>query len=97
MIFEYHFLGVQGLSTLMALRLDFVATIQRFAVLGSTSNILVNKYSDFLALGLLTGVYGICTLGLLYVNPSGLDSRAYSRISLRFFNHHIYLHVDIYF
>ena len=44
----------------------------------------VNKHSDFLALGVLTGVDVICTLGLLYVNPSTVDSIAVSIISLRF-------------
>ena len=35
----------------------------------------VNKDSDFLALGFLTGDDVICTLGLLSVTPSGVDSR----------------------
>ena len=59
----------------MAYRMDFAATKRRFAVLGLKSNIFVNKHSDFLALGFLTGVDDICTLGLLSVNPSGVDSR----------------------
>ena len=46
----------------MALRLDFAATKQCFAVLGLTSNMFVNKHSDFLALGFLTGVDVIGTL-----------------------------------
>ena len=37
----------------------------RFSVLGLTSNMFVNNHSDFLALGLLTGVDGIRTLGML--------------------------------
>ena len=41
----------------------------------------VNKHSYFLALDYLTGVYGICTLGLLSVTPSEVDSRSDSRIS----------------
>ena len=81
----------------MALRLYFAATKRRFTVLGLTSNIFVNKHNDFLALGFLAGVDGIYTLGLLSMNPSVVDSRAASRISLRFCDHHIYLHVDIYF
>ena len=81
----------------MDLRLYFAAAKQSFAVVGLTSNIFVNKPSYFLALGFLTGVDGICTLGLLSVDTSGVDSREASRISLRFFNHHTYLHVDIYF
>ena len=72
------------LPTFMALRLDFAATKRRFAVLGLTSNMLVNKNSDFLAFGCFTGVDGICTLVLLSVNPYGVDSRAAYRISLRF-------------
>ena len=32
-------------------RFDFAATKQRLAVLGLTSNMFVNKHSDFLALG----------------------------------------------
>ena len=72
------------LHTFLALRLDFVATKRCFAVVGLTSNMFVNKHIDFLALGLLTGDDVICTLGLLSVNPSGVDSIAASRISLRF-------------
>ena len=68
----------------MDLRFDFAATNRRFSVLGLTSNMFVNKHSDFLALGFLTGVYGICTLGLLSVNHSGVDRRAVSRTSLWF-------------
>ena len=68
----------------MDLRLNFVATKRRFAVLGLTSNMFVNKHSDFLALVFFTGVDGIGILGLLSVNPSGVDSIATYRISLRF-------------
>ena len=68
----------------MDLRLDFAAIKRRLAVVGSTDNMFVNKHSDFLALGFLTGVDGICTLGLLSVTPYGVDSRVASRISLRF-------------
>ena len=68
----------------MALRLDFSATKRRLAVVGSTLNIFVNKHSDLLALGFLTGDDAICTLGLLSVNPYGIDRIAVSRISLRF-------------
>ena len=63
---------------------DFAATKRRFSVLCLTSNMFVNKHSDFLALGYLTGVDVICILGLLYVTPSGVDSKATSIISLRF-------------
>ena len=68
----------------MDLRLDFAATKQRFAVVGLTANLFVNKHSNFLALGFLTGVDVICPLGLLSVTPSGVDSIEGSIISLRF-------------
>ena len=68
----------------MDLRFDSAATKRRLAVLGLTSNMFVNKHSDFLALGFLTGDDAICTLGLLSVNPYGIDRIAVSRISLRF-------------
>ena len=68
----------------MDLRLDFAATKRRFAVVGLTSNIFVNKHSDFLALGFLTGVDGIGTLVLLYMTTSVVDSIAAFRISLEF-------------
>ena len=70
--------------TFMALRLDFSATKRSLAVLGWTPNMLVNKHSDFLALGFLTGDDVKCTLGLLSVTPSGIYSIAESIISLRF-------------
>ena len=73
------------LHTSMALRLDFAATKRSFAVVGLTSNMFVNKHSDFLALCFLTGDYVIYTSGLLFVNPYGVDSIAASRIFLRFF------------
>ena len=56
----------------MALRFDFAATIQRFAVFSLTYNVLLDKHSDFLALGFLAGVHVIGTLGILSVTPSGL-------------------------
>ena len=43
----------------MDLRLDFAAIKRLFAVLGLTSNMFVNKHSDFLALKFLTGFYVI--------------------------------------
>ena len=69
----------------MDLRLEFAATKLRLAVVGLTSNMFVNKHIDLLALGLLTGVDVKCTLGLLPVTPSGVDSIAASIISFRFF------------
>ena len=47
------------LQTFMDSRFDFAATKQRLAVVGLTSNMFVNKHSDFLALGFLTGFYVI--------------------------------------
>ena len=55
--------------TLMAVCFDFSSTIQCFAVYFQKFNILVNKHSNFLALGFLTGVDVRGTLGLLYVTP----------------------------
>ena len=80
----------------MDLRFDFSYTIRRFAVFGLIFNMLVNEHSDFLALVSLTVVYVIGILGMLSVTPSGLDTIAASKISLRFFGCHTYLHVDIY-
>ena len=68
----------------MDLRFDSAATKRHFAVFGLTSNILVNKHSDFLALGFLTGDDVICTLGLLSVTPYEVYSIAASIISSRF-------------
>ena len=68
----------------MDFRLDFSAKKRRLSVVGLKSNMFVNKHSDLLALGFLTGDYFICTLGLLSVTYSGVDSIAASRISLRF-------------
>ena len=68
----------------MDLRLDFAATKRRLAVVGLTDNMFVNKHSDFLALVFLTVVDGIGILGLLSVNPSGVDSIAAYIISLIF-------------
>ena len=67
----------------MDLRFDFAATIRRFSVFGLTSNMLVNKHSDFLALYFLTSVDGIGALGLLYMTPSIVDIISAYKISLR--------------
>ena len=56
MPFSFCFIGTQDITTFMDLRLDFADPTQRFAVLFLTFNMLVNKHSDFLALGFLTGV-----------------------------------------
>ena len=61
----------------------FAATKLRLAVVGLTSNMFVNKHSDFLALGFLTGDGVICTFGLLSVKPSKVDIITASIISLR--------------
>ena len=68
----------------MALRMDFTAAKRRFAAVGLTFNMFVNKHNDFLALVFFTGDDVICALGMLYVSPSGVDSIAESRIPLRF-------------
>ena len=82
---SFFFLVQRLLPTFMALRLDFAATKRRFAVFGLTSNMFVNKHIYVLALGFLTGVDVIFTLGLLSVTPYVADSRAASKTSLRFF------------
>ena len=69
----------------MALCLDFAATIRRFAVFGLTSNMLVKRRSDYLEFGFLAGFYVIGVSGLLSVTPSGVDTIAASKISLRLF------------
>ena len=53
----------------MAVRFDFKATIRHFSVFRLTFNMFVNKHSDFMAPGLLTGVDVRGTLGLLSVTP----------------------------
>ena len=72
------------LPTFMAQRFDFADTILSSSVFGLTSNMLVNKHSDFLALGFLTGVDVIVTLVLLSVTPYVVYTIAESRTSLRF-------------
>ena len=67
----------------MALRFDFAAPTRRFAVFFLTSKMVVNKHSDFLALGFLTGVDAIGTLGLSYVTTYVVYSIAASIISLK--------------
>ena len=66
----------------MDMRFDFASTLQSCAVFFLTFNMLVNKHSDFLALGVLTGVDGIGTLEHSSVTPSGVDTIAASRISV---------------
>ena len=83
MLFSFFFVQ-RLLHTFMDLRLDFVATKRRFGVVGLTFNMFVNKHSDFPALGFLTADDVICKLGLLSVNTYGVDSRAASRIFVRF-------------
>ena len=88
MIFECPFRFVllvhRILPTFMDLHFYFAAIIWRFANFGLTSNMLVNKHSDFLVLGFLTVVDIIYTLWLLSVTSLGVDTIAASRISLRF-------------
>ena len=58
--------------TLMALRFYFADSTWRIAVLFLTSNLLVNKHSDILALGLLTVVCVTLKPGLISVTSSRL-------------------------
>ena len=53
----------------MDLHFEFAATKRRLDVFGLTSNMSVNKRSDFLALGFLTGGDAIAKLGLLSMPP----------------------------
>ena len=69
----------------MALHFYFASTTLRFAVFVLTSDMLVNKHSDFLALGFLTVVTVLRKLRLTSVIFYGLDTIVASRISLRFF------------
>ena len=89
MIFEFHFLfcfNAHGVVPyLIALRLDLSDTTRWVEVLFFISNMLVKRHSDFLALGFLTGVYVVVDMGLLLVNPSGVETIAASRISLNCF------------
>ena len=48
------------------------------------TKILVNRHSYFRARGFLTGVDVMGDIGLLLVNPSGVETIAASRISLNF-------------
>ena len=72
------------LSALMALRFDFEQPTQQIAVIFLTFNMLVKRYSDFPAFGLLTVVWVIGKLGLSSVIYSGEETIAASRISLKF-------------
>ena len=78
----------------MDLRLDFAAPTQHFAAFFLLFNMLVNKHSDFLALGFLTGFDIIGILGLLYMTPYGVDTIAVSIISFMICWSSHYLHVD---
>ena len=82
---------------LIDLRLDLAAPTRRVAVLFFTSKMLAKRHSDFLALGLLTGVDVIGDMGLSSVNNSGVEKIAASRISLNFSGRHTYQHVCIIF
>ena len=83
MPFSIWFFVQRLLHTFMDLRLDFAVTKRRSTVVGLISNMIVNKHSDFLSLGFLTGDDVIWTLGMLSVTPYGVDSIAASIISLR--------------
>ena len=57
----------------------------------------VNKHSDFLARGLLTGVDIIGILGLSSMISYGVNTILESKYPLGFVGNHTYLHVDRYF
>ena len=67
---------------LIALRFDLAAPTWRIAVFFFMYNMLVKIHSDFLALGFLTGVTVMVYMGLLSVNPSGVETIAASITSL---------------
>ena len=68
----------------MALRFYFADPTRRFVVLFLTSNMLVKRHRDFLALGFLTAVDVIGTLGLSYLTSYGVKTIAAYIISLIF-------------
>ena len=69
----------------MDLRLYFAATKRRYSVVGLTSNMFVNKHSDLIALGFLTGVDVRGTLRLLYMTHYVVYTISESSIPLGFF------------
>ena len=70
MPFSFCFIGPQAITHFHGFASGFCSNKTAFfSVLGLTSNIFVNKHSDFLALGFLTGVDVIGALGLLSVTP----------------------------
>ena len=86
LIFEFPFrfgLNAHGVVPyLIDLRFVLAAPTQRIAVFFFTYNILVKTHSDFLSLSFLSGVGVMVDLGLLLVNPLGVETTASSRISL---------------
>ena len=70
--FRFGFSAHGVVPDLIALLFNLSAPNQRIAVFFFTSNILVKRNSDFLALDLLTGVGVMGDMGLLLVNPSVL-------------------------
>ena len=84
MPFYYLLLVYRLLPTVMDLSFYFAAPTRRFAVFGLTPNMLVKIHSDLLALGFLTDVVVIGTLGLLCVSSSRVYTIKVSRISLIF-------------
>ena len=78
------FIGPQASNHFHGSAFWFCSYNTKFSVFCLTSNMLVKKHRYFLALGFLTGVDVIGTLGLLSVNTSGVNTIVASRISLRF-------------
>ena len=68
----------------MDLHFDFAYSTRRKVALFLTSNMLVNKHSDLLAVDFLTILLVILKLGLTSVTYSGVKTIAASIISLRF-------------
>ena len=88
MIFEFSFIfcfNAHGVAPyLIALRFDLAAPTRRVAVYFFTYNMLVKRHSDLIALGFLTGIDVMGDMGLLLVNPPGVENIAASRISLKY-------------
>ena len=80
--FSRFFIAHVVVPALIALRFDLAAPTQRVADFFFPSNLLVKRHSDFLSLGLFTGVGVMGDLVMLSVNPSGVEIIASSRISL---------------
>ena len=67
---------------LIALHFDLAARTRQITAFFFTHNILMKIHSIFLVLGFLTGIGVMGDLGLLLVNPPGVETIAALRIAL---------------